>query len=69
MRQLQYQLPPQDSDARYCGNLSEVEENELRIIEETRKRECLGRGVISKIPFDHSQKSCHQVKLFIVVEL
>ena len=65
LRQLQYQLPPQDSDVRYCGNLSEIEENELKIIEETRKRECLGRGVISRIPFNEIQRTCHQVLILV----
>lgn len=66
IRQLQYQLPPQDSDSRYCGNLSELEENELKIIEETRKRECLGKGVITKSNYGGNQQSCHQVSVLFL---
>uniref|UniRef100_A0A7E4UTD8 LIM zinc-binding domain-containing protein n=1 Tax=Panagrellus redivivus TaxID=6233 RepID=A0A7E4UTD8_PANRE len=67
-RQLQYQLPAQDSDARYCGNLTEAEENELQIIEETRKRECFGHGVIDRVPLDAGSHACHQCKGLLVPE-
>lgn len=59
--QLQYQLPPQDSDARFCGNLSESEETSLQWFDEARRQECLGRGVVSCVPFDNNSRFCHQV--------
>lgn len=63
-RQLQYQLPAHDSDARYCGKLSAEEEHELAQFESARKRECLGRGTIVQLPYDSKRRHCHQVQKF-----
>lgn len=60
-RQLQYQLPAQDSDPRYCGKLSAEEEAELTQFEAERKKECLGRGIIKQLPYDSKRRHCHQV--------
>uniref|UniRef100_A0A914D7N9 Uncharacterized protein n=1 Tax=Acrobeloides nanus TaxID=290746 RepID=A0A914D7N9_9BILA len=68
LKQLQQQLPPQDSDARYCGNLNQTEENELNLFEAARKRECLGRGVIKSLPYDNRKRYCHQCKTPISAE-
>uniref|UniRef100_F1L5T8 Protein espinas n=1 Tax=Ascaris suum TaxID=6253 RepID=F1L5T8_ASCSU len=61
-RQLQYQLPAQDSDPRYCGKLSAEEEAELTQFEAERKKECLGRGIIKQLPYDSKRRHCHQCK-------
>lgn len=63
-RQLHYQLPPQDSDAGYCGKLSNKEIRELIQFEVGRKRECLGRGIIEQLPYDNKRRHCHQVLQF-----
>ncbi|VDN03761.1 unnamed protein product [Thelazia callipaeda] len=60
--QLHYQLPPQDSDARYCGKLDARERRELVQFELGRKRECLGRGTIEQLPYDSKRRHCHQCK-------
>ncbi|VDD94753.1 unnamed protein product [Enterobius vermicularis] len=62
-RQLQYQLPPQDSDPRYCGKLTDTEEKELEQFEQARKKDCLGRGVIKQLPYDNKRRHCHQINL------
>ncbi|EFO90437.1 hypothetical protein CRE_15138 [Caenorhabditis remanei] len=51
-RQSRYQLPPQDSDVRYCEDLNSEEADTLRMFERTRKTECLGSGVVQYAPFD-----------------
>ncbi|KAK0399254.1 hypothetical protein QR680_002962 [Steinernema hermaphroditum] len=61
-RQLVNQLPPQDSDTRYCASLSKDESNELMRFEEARKTECLGRGVIKQLPYDGKTRHCHQCR-------
>lgn len=61
LRQLQYQLPPQDSDHRYCFKLYPEEEREWKEFEQRRKRECLGRGIIKQLPYDNKRRHCHQV--------
>ncbi|CAB3409671.1 unnamed protein product [Caenorhabditis bovis] len=57
-RQLRAQLPPQDSDVRYCEGLSKDEADELRMFERGRKTECLGRGVVQHVPFDGKNYNC-----------
>uniref|UniRef100_A0A8R1I1U0 Uncharacterized protein n=1 Tax=Caenorhabditis japonica TaxID=281687 RepID=A0A8R1I1U0_CAEJA len=57
-RQSRYQLPPQDSDVRYCEDLSAEEADTLRMFERTRKTECLGSGVIQYAPFDGKCEKC-----------
>uniref|UniRef100_A0A5S6R0J3 LIM zinc-binding domain-containing protein n=1 Tax=Trichuris muris TaxID=70415 RepID=A0A5S6R0J3_TRIMR len=46
VRQLLLQLPPQDSQARYCRSLSAKEEQDLRVFDQQRKRDSLGQGVV-----------------------
>ncbi|KAE9421457.1 hypothetical protein Angca_002210, partial [Angiostrongylus cantonensis] len=58
LRQLRYQLPPQDSDPRYCARLTSEEEDELRLFERRRKAECLGRGTVDWIPYDDRNRKC-----------
>ncbi|VDO97137.1 unnamed protein product [Soboliphyme baturini] len=49
IRQLLLQLPPQDSETRYCRDLSCREEKELKAFVQMRKKEALGRGVVQVI--------------------
>ncbi|CAI2352004.1 unnamed protein product [Caenorhabditis sp. 36 PRJEB53466] len=57
-RQSRYQLPPQDSDVRYCEDLNAEEADTLRMFERTRKSECLGSGVIQYAPYDGKCEKC-----------
>ncbi|KAF1757355.1 hypothetical protein GCK72_013810 [Caenorhabditis remanei] len=57
-RQSRYQLPPQDSDVRYCEDLNSEEADTLRMFERTRKTECLGSGVVQYAPFDTKCEKC-----------
>lgn len=68
-RQLQYQLPPQDSDPRYCGKLTDTEEKELEQFEQARKKDCLGRGVIKQLPYDNKRRHCHQVRRIKITQI
>lgn len=58
LRQLRHQLPPQDSDPRYCSRLTTQEEDELRLFERRRKAECLGRGTVDRVPYDERHHQC-----------
>uniref|UniRef100_A0A915CTW4 Uncharacterized protein n=1 Tax=Ditylenchus dipsaci TaxID=166011 RepID=A0A915CTW4_9BILA len=64
LEQLVKQLPPQDSDPRYCSKLNPVEESELNAFEKERKKQCLGRGLIQQLPIypDNRKLYCHQCK-------
>jgi prickle len=59
LNQLKYQLPTQDYEP--SASLSEAERQELKNFEFARKRECLGRGQIQRLPYDNSRRYCHQV--------
>ncbi|XP_077487756.1 uncharacterized protein LOC144098767 isoform X2 [Amblyomma americanum] len=52
IRQLLHQLPPHDSEVRYCNGLCEEERRELRLFSGQRKREALGRGTVRQLPVD-----------------
>ncbi|XP_064488675.1 protein prickle-like isoform X2 [Ornithodoros turicata] len=52
IRQLLHQLPPHDSEVRYCNGLSEEERRELRLFSAQRKREALGRGTVRQLPVE-----------------
>ncbi|XP_018494421.1 protein prickle [Galendromus occidentalis] len=59
IKQLLHQLPPHDSEARYCNSLSEEEKRELRLFSSQRKREALGRGTVRQLPVSpHVQVVC-----------
>jgi prickle len=60
LHQLLQQLPPQDSDARYCNVLTEDEKRELHTFSVQRKREALGRGAARPLPLS-MQVSCYKV--------
>uniref|UniRef100_A0A183BXS8 PET domain-containing protein n=1 Tax=Globodera pallida TaxID=36090 RepID=A0A183BXS8_GLOPA len=48
-RQLERQLPPQDADARFCGNLSAKETCELEAFVRERREKALGRGEVRRL--------------------
>ncbi|GAB6019401.1 hypothetical protein CHUAL_000982 [Chamberlinius hualienensis] len=50
IKQLLQQLPPHDSEVRYCSGLGEEEKKELRLFSAQRKREALGRGSVKQLP-------------------
>lgn len=49
MKQLLVQLPPHDTESRYCRHLSSTEQKEFKIFAQQRKRDSLGRGVVKVI--------------------
>ena len=61
--QLLRQLPPHDSEARYCSRLSEGERRELRLFSARRRAEALGRGSVSSLPEPLKGTPCQQVDL------
>ncbi|XP_074093025.1 prickle-like protein 4 isoform X2 [Macrotis lagotis] len=50
IRTLLQQLPPQDSDERYCSTLGEEERFQLRLFSAHRRQQALGQGVIRLVP-------------------
>ncbi|XP_007483933.1 prickle-like protein 4 isoform X3 [Monodelphis domestica] len=50
IRTLLQQLPPQDSDERYCSTLGEEERVQLRLFSAHRRQQALGQGVIRLVP-------------------
>ncbi|KAI6176091.1 hypothetical protein M3Y97_00761200 [Aphelenchoides bicaudatus] len=68
LNQLQHQLPAQDSDP--SSLQTENERQEFQNFESARKRECLGRGQIVRLPFDNSnsKRYCHQCKQLLNVD-
>ncbi|XP_043855807.1 prickle-like protein 4 isoform X2 [Dromiciops gliroides] len=50
IRTLLQQLPPQDSDERYCSTLGEEERVQLRLFSAHRREQALGQGVIRLVP-------------------
>jgi len=61
-RMLEEQLPPHDSDPKYCRSLSEDEKNELRIFNEQQRYNALGRGVAKQLPLTQSPIPCRCCK-------
>lgn len=58
---LEFQLPPQDSDPKYCHALNEDEKNELRIFNEQQRYNALGRGIAKQLPLTQSPIPCRNV--------
>lgn len=56
IKQLLFQLPPHDNEARYCNPLTQEEAEQLKLFSQQRKRESLGRAVARQIPLTHSGK-------------
>jgi prickle len=64
IKQLLYQLPPHDSESRYCNSLSNDEVNELKVFSQQRKREALGRGIAKQIPLtNNAHMACRSVSI------
>uniref|UniRef100_A0A8C3VY64 Prickle planar cell polarity protein 4 n=1 Tax=Catagonus wagneri TaxID=51154 RepID=A0A8C3VY64_9CETA len=60
LRTLLQQLPPQDSDERYCLALGEEELAELRLFCAQRRREALGQGVARLVPPKLEKCTCEK---------
>ncbi|CAF3503960.1 unnamed protein product [Adineta steineri] len=58
MKMLEKQLPPHDSDPKYCRSLSEDEKNELRIFNDQQRHNALARGVAKQLPLTQSPIPC-----------
>ncbi|XP_064453666.1 prickle-like protein 4 isoform X3 [Mirounga angustirostris] len=61
LRILLQQLPPQDSDERYCLALGEDELAELRLFCAQRRREALGQGVACLVPPKLAEHTCEKL--------
>ncbi|KAF5929707.1 prickle-like protein 4 isoform X2 [Diceros bicornis minor] len=62
LRTLLQQLPPQDSDERYCLALGEEELAELRLFCAQRRREALGQGVACLVPPKLKERTCEKCR-------
>ncbi|KAM9074204.1 prickle-like protein 4 isoform 6-T7 [Megaptera novaeangliae] len=62
LRTLLQQLPPQDSDERYCLALGEEERAELRLFCAQRRREALGQGVARLVPPKLEECTCEKCR-------
>lgn len=60
-RTLLQQLPPQDSDERYCLALGEEELAQLRLFCAQRKQKSLGQGVLCLLPPKPEGHTCEKV--------
>jgi len=56
--QLLRQLPPQDTEVRYCHGLSDEEKRELRLFSAQRRHDSLGRATVLPVTVS---ATCHQV--------
>jgi len=56
--QLLRQLPPQDTEVRYCHGLSDEEKRELRLFSAQRRHDSLGRATVLPVTVP---TTCHQV--------
>lgn len=56
--QLLRQLPPQDTEVRYCHGLSDEEKRELRLFSAQRRHDSLGRATVLSTTVS---SKCHQV--------
>ncbi|XP_044106654.1 prickle-like protein 4 isoform X2 [Neovison vison] len=61
LRILLQQLPPQDSDERYCLALGEDELAELRLFCNQRRREALGQGVACRVSPKLAEHTCEKL--------
>ncbi|CAF1238783.1 unnamed protein product [Rotaria magnacalcarata] len=57
-KMLEEQLPPHDSDPKYCRTLTEDERNELKIFNEQQRHNALGRGSARQLPLTQSPMPC-----------
>ncbi|XP_058519228.1 prickle-like protein 4 isoform X3 [Ochotona princeps] len=61
LRTLLQQLPPQDSDERYCLALGKEEQAELQLFHAQRKQEALGQGVARLVPPQLEGYTCEKL--------
>ena len=66
---LEEQLPPHDSDPKYCRTLNEDEKNELRIFNEQQRHNALGRASARQLPLTQSPVPCRGVSYFSFILL
>ncbi|CAF0788497.1 unnamed protein product [Didymodactylos carnosus] len=57
-KKLEEQLPPHDSDPKYCRHLTEEEKNELKIFSEQQRQSALGRGTAKQISLTQPSLTC-----------
>jgi hypothetical protein len=62
---LELQLPPHDSDPKYCRSLNEDEKNELRIFNDQQRYNALGRGLAKQLPLTQAPIPCRSVSYSI----
>lgn len=62
-KQIIVQLPPYDSEARFCNGLTDEEKRELRIFVALRKRDALDRGLVKQIPDVSEGYTCREVRM------
>ncbi|XP_058519198.1 prickle-like protein 4 isoform X1 [Ochotona princeps] len=62
LRTLLQQLPPQDSDERYCLALGKEEQAELQLFHAQRKQEALGQGVARLVPPQLEGYTCEKCR-------
>lgn len=62
-KQIIVQLPPYDSEAKFCNGLTDEEKRELRIFVALRKRDALDRGLVKQIPDVSEGYSCREVRM------
>uniref|UniRef100_A0A3Q3DDP9 Prickle homolog 2b n=1 Tax=Hippocampus comes TaxID=109280 RepID=A0A3Q3DDP9_HIPCM len=60
IEQLLRQLPPHDTEVRYCNGLDDDEKRELKLFSHQRKRENLGRGDVRPFPVTVTGAVCEQ---------
>lgn len=64
-KMLEEQLPPHDSDPKYCRSLNEDEKNELRIFNEQQRHNALGRGSARQLSLTQSPIPCRGCQTLI----
>ena len=68
IKQLLYQLPPHDNEARYCNPLTNEELEQLKLFSQQRKREALGRAIARQIPLtNNGQIICKCVRKLSII--
>ena len=64
-QQLLAQLPPQDSEGRHCGPLSEEERKELQLFAAQQKKDALGQGVVSQLSLNGQSYGLERVRRWV----
>ena len=61
MRQLLWQLPPHDTDSRFCHQLNSEEKTEHYNFNLLRKKEAMGRASVRPLPVTVQGNNCRKV--------